>query len=138
MADAPEERLRRHEAMMAGLARSLEAPHEFNRQPLESHADVKTTLVRIETLLARMLPPGEHGREASRGKERQRMTEPNQAHDLLATLRDALHQLDGTLGLTRAGVDAIVSQVERLHANVEALCDLRQREATAVGIDMRV
>jgi hypothetical protein len=56
MADAPEERLRRHEAMMAGLARRLEAPHEFNRQPLESHADVKTTLVRIETLLARMLP----------------------------------------------------------------------------------
>jgi 3-keto-L-gulonate-6-phosphate decarboxylase len=66
------------------------------------------------------------------------MTEPNQAHDLLATLRDALHQLDGTLGLTREGVDAIVSQVERLHANVEALCDLRQREATAVGIDMLV
>ena len=66
------------------------------------------------------------------------MTEPNQAHDLLATLRDALHQLDGTLGLTREGVDAIVSQVERLHANVEVLCDLRQREATAVGIDMLV
>jgi hypothetical protein len=66
------------------------------------------------------------------------MTEPNQAHALLATLRDALHQLDGTLGRTQEGVDAIVSQVERLHATVEALCDLRQREATAVGIDMLV
>jgi len=28
--------------------------------------------------------------------------------------------------------------VERLHANVEAFCDLRQREATPVGIDMLV
>jgi hypothetical protein len=66
------------------------------------------------------------------------MTEPNQAHALLITLRDALHTLDGTLGLTRGGVNAIVSQVERLHANVEAFCDLRQREATPVGIDMVV
>ena len=66
------------------------------------------------------------------------MTEPNQAHALLATLRDALHTLDGTLGLTREGVNAIVSQVERLHANVEAFCDLRQREATPVGVDMLV
>src|SRR5262249_28204134 len=68
----------------------------------------------------------------------QRMTEPNQAHDLLAMLRDALHTLDNTLGLTREGVDAIVSQVERLHATVEALCDLQQREATPVGIDMLI
>jgi hypothetical protein len=66
------------------------------------------------------------------------MTEPNQAHTLLATLRDTLHKLDVTLGLTREGVDEIVSQVERLHASVEALCDLRQREATSVGIDMLV
>ena len=66
------------------------------------------------------------------------MTEPNQAHDLLAPLRDALQQLDVTLGRTREGVDEIVSQVERLHASVEALCDLRQREATSVGIDMLV
>jgi hypothetical protein len=66
------------------------------------------------------------------------MTEPNQAHDLLATLRDALHTLDATLGRTREGVDAIVNQVERLQANVDALCDLRQREATPVGIDMVV
>jgi hypothetical protein len=56
----------------------------------------------------------------------------------LATLRDALHTLDGTLDLTREGVTAIVSQVERLHANVEAFCDLQQREATPVSIDMLV
>ena len=66
------------------------------------------------------------------------MAEPNQDHALLTTLRDALHTLDGTLGLTREGVNAIVSQVERLHANVEAFCDLRQREATPVGVDMLV
>jgi hypothetical protein len=66
------------------------------------------------------------------------MTEPNQAHNLLATLRNALHELDATLGRTREGVDTIVNQVERLHANVEALCDLQQREATPVGIDMVV
>jgi hypothetical protein len=64
------------------------------------------------------------------------MTEPNQAQTLVATLRDALHQLDVTLGRTREGVNEIVSQVERLHTGVEALGDLRQREATAVGIDM--
>jgi hypothetical protein len=66
------------------------------------------------------------------------MTEPNQAQDLVATLRDALQQLDVILGRTREGVDEIVSQVKRLRAGVEALCDLRQREATAVGIDMLV
>ena len=42
------------------------------------------------------------------------MTETNQARNLLATLRDALHQLEGTLGRTRAGVDAIASQAERI------------------------
>ena len=66
------------------------------------------------------------------------MTEPNQAQTLVATLRDALHQLDVTLGRTREGVNEIVSQVERLQTGVEALGDLRQRETTAVGIDMVV
>jgi hypothetical protein len=56
MAEAPAERLRRPEAMMAGLARRLEAPHACHHQPRESHADVNMTLVRSETLLARMLP----------------------------------------------------------------------------------
>ena len=66
------------------------------------------------------------------------MTEQNQARDLVATLRDALHQLEGSLTCTRDGVDDIASQTERLRAGVEALGALRQREATAVGIDMFV
>ena len=61
---AHEERFRRHEASMEGLARLLVALHEFNRQPLEINAVVTTTRAHIETLLARMIPPGEHGREA--------------------------------------------------------------------------
>jgi hypothetical protein len=64
MEDAHEDRFRQHEAIMAGLARILEAQHEFNRQQVEINADVKTTLVRIETLLARMLHIGENGQEA--------------------------------------------------------------------------
>src|SRR5215475_8884326 len=66
------------------------------------------------------------------------MTETNQAQNLLTTLRDALHKLDVTLGRTREGVDEIASQVERLHASDEALCALRQREDTSIGIDMLV
>jgi len=37
---------------------------EFNRQQVEINADIKTTLARVETLLARMIPQGENGREA--------------------------------------------------------------------------
>jgi hypothetical protein len=66
------------------------------------------------------------------------MTEPNQARDLVTTLRDALHKLEYTLGLTREGVDEIARQAERLRAGVEALGELRQREDTAVGIEMFV
>ena len=66
------------------------------------------------------------------------MTEQNQARDLLATLRDALQKLESTLKRTREGVDAIASQTERLRAGVEALGALRQRQETAVGIDMFV
>lgn len=66
------------------------------------------------------------------------MTETNQARDLLATLRDALHQLEGTLERTRDGIDAIASQADRLRAGVEALNELRQREDTSVGIEMFV
>ena len=66
------------------------------------------------------------------------MPETNKTRDLLATLRDALHKLECTLGLTRDGVDEIASQAERLRAGVEALCELRQREDTAVGIEMFV
>ena len=66
------------------------------------------------------------------------MTEQNQARDLLATLRDALHQLEGTLERARDGVDEIARQAERLRAGVEALGELRQREDTSVGIEMFV
>ena len=66
------------------------------------------------------------------------MTETNKTRDLLATLRDALQKLEGTLALTRNGVDEIASQVGRLRGGVEALGALRQGEDTSVGIDMLV
>ncbi len=66
------------------------------------------------------------------------MTETNQAQALLATLRDTLHQLADTLERTREDVDAITSKVARLQDGVAALGTLRQREATAVGVDMVV
>jgi seryl-tRNA synthetase len=76
--DAHEERFRPHEAIMEGLARMLAAQHTmnerqeaineelktFNRQQVEINQDGKTTLARIETLLARMIPQSENGREA--------------------------------------------------------------------------
>ena len=62
--DAHEERFRQHEEIMQGLARMLEAQHEFNRQQLEINADVKTTLARLETLVSRMMQQGENGRDA--------------------------------------------------------------------------
>ena len=66
------------------------------------------------------------------------MTEQNQARALLATLRDALQQLEFTLELTRSGVDGVASQAERIRDSVAALCDLWQREDTSVGIEMFV
>lgn len=36
----------------------------FNRQLIEINQDIKTTLADIKTLLARMIPQGENGREA--------------------------------------------------------------------------
>src|SRR5215813_6262717 len=66
------------------------------------------------------------------------MTETSKRRDLVATLRDALHKLEVTLGLTREGVDEIASQAERLREGVEALGELRQREDTSVGIEMFV
>jgi chromosome segregation ATPase len=78
------------------------------------------------------------GREVGAGKERPRMPETNKTRDLLATLRDALHQLEVSLERTRDGIDEIANQAERLRAGVEALCELRQREDTSVGIEMFV
>jgi hypothetical protein len=48
----------------AHMLQLLEEQREFNRQQVEINQDVKTTLARVETLLARMLPTGENGQEA--------------------------------------------------------------------------
>ena len=37
---------------------------EFNRQQIEINANVQTTLARVETLLQRMIPQGDNGRDA--------------------------------------------------------------------------
>jgi predicted DNA-binding protein (UPF0278 family) len=66
------------------------------------------------------------------------MTEQNQAQNLVARLRDALHKLDFALEHTREDVTEVVSQAERLREDVAALGDLRQREDTSVGIEMLV
>ena len=66
------------------------------------------------------------------------MTEQNQARNLVARLRDALHKLDFSLEHTREDVTEVASQAERLQEGVAALGDLRQREATSVGIEMLV
>jgi hypothetical protein len=66
MPDDDGDRFRRHEEIMEDLARMRAAPHAFNRQHLEINPDVKTTLARLATLIARMLPTGEKGREAWR------------------------------------------------------------------------
>jgi hypothetical protein len=66
------------------------------------------------------------------------MAETNNTRDLLATLRDALRELALTLPLARESVDEIASQAERIRDSVAALCDLRQREDTSVGIEMFV
>jgi hypothetical protein len=69
--DAHEERfayyddiLRRLTAILVRQDAINEELRTFNRQQVEINADVKTTLARVETLLARILPPGENGREA--------------------------------------------------------------------------
>jgi len=83
--DAHEERFRQHAEMLQGLARIGDAQHamhqeqrELNQrltlaiesidqtlaQQAEFNRDVRTTLARIETLLARMLSSGENGRDA--------------------------------------------------------------------------
>jgi hypothetical protein len=64
------------------------------------------------------------------------MTETNRIRTLLATLREALHEIESALGLTRAGVDAIGQEAVRLREGLAAMGALRRREDTAVGIDM--
>ena len=55
---------------------------------------------------------------------------------MLATLRDALHKLEGTLGLTREGVEEVARQAERVRESVDALQELRPRDDTLVGVEM--
>ena len=76
--DDHEARWRQHEALLEGLARMFAAQHEmnqrvegviqeqraFNARQVEINADVKTTLARVETLLARMIPHSDNGQEA--------------------------------------------------------------------------
>ena len=78
MDDAHDDRLRQHEAIMAGLARMLEAQHVMN-QRVEGFMQRQDTInerltaaierldvtqARIEALLARMLHTGANGQEA--------------------------------------------------------------------------
>ncbi len=78
MPDDHEDRLRQHEAIMAGLARRLEAQHGMNQrvEGFMQHQDtinerltaalerLAMTQARIETRLAQMIPQSENGREA--------------------------------------------------------------------------
>jgi hypothetical protein len=64
------------------------------------------------------------------------MTETNRIRTLVATLREALHEIESELGLTREGVDAIGQEAVRLREGLAALGALRRREDTAVGINM--
>ena len=52
------------ETINADLRESIQELRAFNRQQVEINQDVKTTLARVETLLARMLPTGENGQDA--------------------------------------------------------------------------
>ena len=48
----------------ADLRTCLQEQREFNKQQLAINTDVHTTLARIETLLARLMPQGDNGRDA--------------------------------------------------------------------------
>ncbi|HSX83364.1 MAG TPA: hypothetical protein VLQ80_33025 [Candidatus Saccharimonadia bacterium] len=77
MADEQEDRLRQHEKMLQGLARMWSAQHEMNqrRDVLNARltlaieridqtlAHVEIPQARMETLLARLLPQTENGRD---------------------------------------------------------------------------
>jgi hypothetical protein len=64
------------------------------------------------------------------------MTETNRIQTLVVMLREALHEIDSALGLTREGVDAIGQEAVRLREGLTALGALRRQENTSVGIDM--
>jgi hypothetical protein len=54
----------KQDGINADLRTCIQEQREFNRQQVEINQDVKTTLARIETLIARMLPTSENGRDA--------------------------------------------------------------------------
>jgi hypothetical protein len=66
-----DERFEHHESILRRLTAMLVEQRQFNlhisgllQEQREFNQDVKTTLARIETLIARMLPTGENGRDA--------------------------------------------------------------------------
>jgi hypothetical protein len=77
MADEHDERLRQHEEMIQGLARMWSAQQDINQrltlaieridqtlaQQGEFNGDVRTTLARLETLVAHMMRQHENGRD---------------------------------------------------------------------------
>jgi hypothetical protein len=64
--DQPEyDEILRHLVRIAAHQETINVDlREFNRQQIEINADVKTTLARVETLLARLLRPSDNGRDA--------------------------------------------------------------------------
>jgi hypothetical protein len=48
----------------ADLRESIQDLREFNRQQVDINRDVKTTLARVETLLARMIRHQDNGQDA--------------------------------------------------------------------------
>ena len=64
------------------------------------------------------------------------MTETNRIRTLVATLREALQEMESELGLTRERVDAIDQEAVRLREGLAALGARWRREDASVGIDM--
>jgi hypothetical protein len=116
-----------HERLLPQRRSPADALH-----PLQRTYPLHTGLVMaVESLVAQ----GPHPRRLTK-KGAPPMTEQNQARDLLATLRVALAQLEGTLGLAREAVEEVTSQAERVRESVEALQELRPRDDTLVGVEM--
>jgi hypothetical protein len=58
------ETVNQHDARLARLDALLAEQVAINRLQAAINADVRTTLARIETLLARLMPQGDNGRDA--------------------------------------------------------------------------
>jgi hypothetical protein len=64
MADDHDAHLRQHDEIMKSLTAMLVQQQAFNARQVEINADIKTTLARVETLLARLIPQSDNGRDA--------------------------------------------------------------------------